>query len=76
MTQSTNNAGLEEHVDCRPRQSVVYDKAKCVQAYGGDVKETHRVPVAGNLLQTKHLTDVDQVEDVFLEAAATKAHRR
>ena len=36
---------------------------------------THLVPVVGHLLQAHSLADVDQVEDVLLEAGAAKADR-
>ena len=35
----------------------------------------HRVPVVSYLLQANRLADVDQVENVLLEAAAAKADR-
>ena len=35
-------------------------------------KTLHLVPVVGNLWQVESLTEVHEIEDIFLEAAATK----
>ena len=41
---------------------------------GGREREfkLHLVPVVGNLWQVESLTEVHEIEDIFLEAAATK----
>lgn len=41
----------------------------------GDDAFAHRPPVVGDLLQADGLADVHEVEDVFLEAGASEAHR-
>ena len=38
------------------------------------MKGAYRVPVLGHLLEADCLADVDQVENVLLEAGAAKAH--
>ena len=38
------------------------------------MKGAHRVPVLGHLLEADCLADVDQVENVLLEAGAAEAH--
>ena len=59
---------------CVPSSS---SKKQPIQQVHEQVHEelAYRVPVVSNLLEPKHLTDVDEVEDVFLKAATTKSNR-